>query len=300
MCSFASRSASPRSAPSFVRLIGPWTTTCAEYPPVIVLRSTSPLLFHVILLCTSYYLLDSSERGQHIYHALISIVNQLVAPIMISTQPNHHTVENVQALTLLLLYKPVQYASLWQAGIRDPVRAEHVSKLCSTTGAVLMAAITRTVHAIGLNNAPNIYASSGDTSDIVVLANLRLWFNLLVVDTHASMTTGRPTVLDLTDALKVTRLFASRRAHPWDIRIAAMVELYGVVKPVVTAGWFGSCGSNPINHQELTKFNTDLNHFDEYWQAELIQAAQAPDRDLLGPLVHSLWRNLVKLTVNTR
>ena len=55
----------------------------------MVLRERSPLLFHTILLTTSYYLIDVSERGAAIYHSLMGIVNELLAPMIISTQAYH-------------------------------------------------------------------------------------------------------------------------------------------------------------------------------------------------------------------
>lgn len=50
------------------------------------MRERSPILFHVMLLSTAYYLCSSSERGMTVYHALMALVNELVAPILISTQ----------------------------------------------------------------------------------------------------------------------------------------------------------------------------------------------------------------------
>lgn len=50
------------------------------------MRERSPILFHVILLSVSYYLMGKSERATTIYHSLMALVNELVAPILISTQ----------------------------------------------------------------------------------------------------------------------------------------------------------------------------------------------------------------------
>jgi hypothetical protein len=50
------------------------------------MRERSPILFHTILLSTAYYLMENSDRGLDIYCTLTGIVNELIAPLIISAQ----------------------------------------------------------------------------------------------------------------------------------------------------------------------------------------------------------------------
>ena len=76
---------------SFFRLLAPWVMFFDPQRDgdAVEMRVRSPLLFHVILLSTSYYLMGTSERGTAIYLALVDLVNELIAPILISTQGYH-------------------------------------------------------------------------------------------------------------------------------------------------------------------------------------------------------------------
>lgn len=58
------------------------------------MRERSPLLFHSMLLSVGYYLMGASERGAQVYYSLTALVNELVAPLMLSAQPHQVNVRS--------------------------------------------------------------------------------------------------------------------------------------------------------------------------------------------------------------
>ncbi|KAK4055928.1 hypothetical protein OIO90_002921 [Microbotryomycetes sp. JL221] len=286
----------------FFRLIEPWFVLLDVQRDIdaMAVRERSPLLFHAILLTTAYYLMDTSQRGATVYHSLMTLVNEILAPIIISTQSFHLKTDMVRALVLMLLYKPVQFAALHSAEIVDPEQAEQMCKLSPTSSSTLWGVILRTAHTIGLHGAPNAFAriySPSIKPPPEVLGNLRCWMWTCVVDTHGALTTSRIGVIDLSDSLKVTRMFASLKAQPGDTRIAAHVELYGCAKVVLSSSWFLAPPSKPISEHDLKKFNRSLDDWEEYWSVQLKEAAE--EGDALAPTVISTWRNLVQIIVNS-
>ncbi|KAK4046153.1 hypothetical protein OIV83_006294 [Microbotryomycetes sp. JL201] len=286
----------------FFRLVEPWflLLDIERDSDAMAVRRRSPFLFHAILLTTAYYLMDTSQRGATVYHSLMSLVNEIVAPMIISTQPYHLRTDTVKALILLLLYKPVQFASLHAAEITDPEHAEQMCKLSATSSSTLWGVVLRTSHTIVLHNSPNAFAkiySPTIKPPPEILSSLRTWLWTCVVDTHGALTTSRVGVVDMTDALKVVRMFASLQAQPGDVRIASHVELYGCAKAVMSSSWFLSPATKSVSEHELRRFNRSLDEWEEYWAIELTKVAN--QGDALAPTVISTWRNLVQIIVNS-
>lgn len=255
------------------------------------MKERSPLLFHVILLSTSYYLMRGSERGTSVYHSLTSLVNELVTPFLVSPQPRQLNTDLVRALTLLLLWKPIQYASLYDQGITDPISAEQASKLNGSASNSLGSTIVRIMSTISLPEIANTFSAAYNSSLPInpqILADLRLWYWLCAINTHAAVSIGLVTSVDLTEALQTTRLFASLRLQPYDIRLAATLELYGIVsRPTGVRQGFTT--------DDLQSLNRQLDEFERHWEHPLRQAQSI---DNLSYTVIAVFASFVRLVVN--
>mgnify|MGYP001559814028 CR=1 FL=1 len=74
--------------PSFFLKLSPW---CMYFNVDLdqgasTMRIRSPLLFHAILLSTGYYL-SASRHGSQTYRGLTALVNELIAPLVVSALP---------------------------------------------------------------------------------------------------------------------------------------------------------------------------------------------------------------------
>lgn len=220
--------------------------------------------------------MESSDRGSHIYYSLTALVNELVAPLIVSPQPHQVTVrplcsplpitanpfcayfqpDFVRAISVLLVYKPVQFAALYSAHVTDPDIAEQSCKLNTFSSSTLGGLMSRTALAIHLSSTPSEFSKNFNPSIAIApqtLSNLRLWYWLLVVDTHGALSTGRATSLNMSDALRTTRLFSSLKTQTSDVRLAAMVELYSTARTAMGGIW--TTGSRTITAVDLKKFN---------------------------------------------
>ncbi|ORY88171.1 hypothetical protein BCR35DRAFT_302110 [Leucosporidium creatinivorum] len=285
----------------FFRLLAPWVmffdqerdSNAAE------MRERSPILFHVILLSVAYYLMGKSERATTIYHNLMALVNELIAPILISTQGFNLKTDLVRALNLLMLFKPVQFATLHSAGITDPAQAEQVSKLNGSSSATLYSIMTRVAFSTSLHSAPNNFTkiySPGTPPPPALLSELRLWLWLCIVDVHGGMTAGRALALDVAEALRVTRMFAALNAQPGDARLAATVELYGVARAAISTPWFKSGGTLPVPTYELRRYNREIDDWEAYWRPELVKAAKEGDNFAMS--VVNTFANTIRIVLN--
>ncbi|KAK4702717.1 hypothetical protein P7C70_g3504, partial [Phenoliferia sp. Uapishka_3] len=262
------------------------------------MRERSPLLFHVMLLCTAYYLMGSSERGQQVYYALTGLVNELLAPLILSAQPHQVNTDFVRALCLLLLWKPVQHASLFASGITDPDAQEAAAKVNAFSSSILGGLMIRTAFAISLPSITSTFAKSFSPTIPIphqVCSDLRLWFWICVVDTHGAMTTGRAGSADIQDALRITRLFSSLKLQKYDTRLAAMVELYATAKFTVLGTW--TSGARSIAPHELRRFNKEVDEWEDYWKDPLKAAASDGDSLAYHSIVVS--GNFIRLVVNS-
>jgi hypothetical protein len=249
--------------------------TC-DRRPLSVLKRT-PLLFHAILLTATYYDSAQSSRNLRRYNGLLAVVNSVVAPQILCPQSHQFNADFVRALLLLQAYKPVQYEALQFSGTCDVVEAEVASKLNKTTNLLLASLISRSAHGVGLHLAPNTFYrlfSPLGTANISpqVLSDLRLWFFLCICDNHGCLQTGRPGNIDVTGALKVTRLFATIKSLPVDVRVAALTELYSLPARAMI-----SASNRKIDTFHLDRFNNDFAAWEEYWTPLLKEASLAGD-----------------------
>jgi hypothetical protein len=242
--------------------------------PLTVLKR-APLLFHVILLITAYYNSTDSDRHLHRYYSFVAIVNAVVAPQILCAQPNQFNADFLRALILLQVYKPIQYEALHLNGISDAVEAEAASKLNHTANLLLQGLISRSAHAIALPSIPNTFARGFSPTVTIppqLLSDLRLWFALCITDNHGSLQNCRPSNIDTADALKVTRLFASIKSQPSDVRLAALTELYSI-----PARSMSSASHRKLNTFDFRRFNTEYALWEEHWTPVLKEASLAGD-----------------------
>ncbi|SCV67428.1 BQ2448_5039 [Microbotryum intermedium] len=291
----------------FFRMLAPWTLVfdLSKDTNAMEVRERCPLLFNTILTSTAYYLMGTSERGTKVYKALVALTNELIAPIIISTQVYDLNSDLLRALCLLMLYKPVQLPAFHFSGrVQTAERAEQYAKLNTTSSFVLWGIIGRVAARIGLPSVPNLFAKLYSPDVAVpasVVADLRLWMWIIVIDNHAALTIGRPASLDITDALRVTRILASLKLQPGDVRLAASVELYAISRQSVSKVWFTDFTKRAPAY-ELRKFNRDLDEWEQYWSEPLEAAAREGDALAMHPVyvIAQLMRAIINSTVFMR
>jgi hypothetical protein len=264
--------------------------------PLPVLKR-APLLFHTILLTATYY--NYAESSQHLdrYNSLVTVVNTVVAPQILCPQTSQFNADFVRALILLIVYKPVQYEALHLSGTCDVVEAEVASKLNKTTNLLLASLISRSAHAVGLHMIPNAFFDCFSPTGTVsispqLLSDLRLWFFICASDNHGSIQNGRPGSADCTDALKVTRLFASIKSQPFDVRLAALTELYAL-----PARAMPSRSNGKLYTLDINRFNTEYVLWEDHWTPLLKEATLAGD-----PLAYTVLfphGNYLRLVINS-
>lgn len=183
----------------------------------------------------------------------------------------------VRALCLLVLYKPVQHATLFQAGISDPQDQEASAKINAYSSSILTGFMFQTAFALRLPSITTTFANSSRTIPMLadVVGDLRLWLWLCVVDTHGALASGRSGRVQNGVSNMTTRSFASLKLQSSDVRLAAMVELYAAARFAVSGA------SVERDHifapHELKMFNLGLKKWEEYWQQPLRDAAVAGD-----------------------
>lgn len=200
-----------------------------------------------------------------------------------------------------MLFKPVQFATLYAAGITDPAQAEQVSKLNGASSATLYSITVRVAFSTSLHSAPNNFTkvySPGSPLPPAILSDLRLWFYLGIIDVHGGLTAGRTLALDMSESLRVTRMFAALGAQPGDTRLAASVELYGVARAAISTSWFKAGGTMPVPPYQLRRFNRELDDWEAYWRPELVRAAKEGDNFAMS--VVNTFANTVRIILNAR
>lgn len=207
------------------------------------------------------------------------------------------------ALCILTLYKPVQFAELHTAGITDPTAAEQAAKLNATSSSAIWNLAMRAAHSLNLAKVPNTFSKIYRPNIAVspsVLSELRLWAWLVVVDTHWCLLTGHTSSVNAADLLQVTQSLATLKSQVGDVRLAALVELYGIVKNVISEPWYtiiGGTGKRTPAY-ELRKFNRNVDEWETLWGDKLDEAARAGDT--LSATVAFTFSGFVKVIVNSR
>lgn len=143
----------------FFKHIGPWSahlSDALDRQPMAV-RARSPLLFHSILL-TSVYFRSTTEANLELYKAIAAIHDSIIASMILCPQPDQLTSDFIRAVYVVLLWKPVSYASLSARGHTNHATIQHLSKLNVRTSWMLRGLVARLSAFIGLPQITNLFA----------------------------------------------------------------------------------------------------------------------------------------------
>lgn len=255
------------SIDSYFRRLQPWTallsTSLDRYP--LVVRQRSPLLFHAILLLTTYYRPRTAEN-QTLYRNISSIVDSILAPQILCPQPDQLSPDFIRALQLLLLYKPVQSSMFNARGINDPSTIEHASKMNVRASWLLRLLISRVSAFIGLPSITTSFARAFANQHITpipdqIIAEQRMYFACVFHESHGALQSGKPANFIPHEALKTTRLFATVKQQPSDVRLAASVELAATAATVLGRRQEGDF----IELDDLRRFDEEMDAWSEHW-----------------------------------
>ncbi|GAA5838209.1 hypothetical protein JCM9279_004157 [Rhodotorula babjevae] len=304
------------------------------YSPQAV-RTRSPLLFHTILLSTAYFLLPApGEHSKRVYLGLTSIVNELVAPVIISMSRKDVTTDTSRALMLLIMWKNVQHAHFLSTSPSSPTSSiERHYKNNAVSSASLWALETHLLRTLRIHStAPHAFAAAvqhaaarGRRFDSAYLAtdpaaqhavdDLRLWYWSLVADVHGALTTGRAVHFSSGEtalALRTARALAGFNLQASDVRLVAFVELYEIVREAMRSAWAcvgdsilgaepSSCRWKAEWEGEMDEFNRRIDAWEDEWierfKASFIGGEAGSERDKL------VWsalgnKNLCKAILN--
>lgn len=250
-------------------------------------RRRSPLLFTVIIATASYYNIIHTAHYR-LYSDLLRLVNELLAPDIVSPRPDHMTTDLLKSLTTLLLYKPVQY---YPGAPTDLQRAEQVSKINKFASSSLSGLSYRGAQTILSTTVTHTFAAAflaaypSQSIPRSVIDRLRTWYWILIVETHGSLQAGRLAQSrvepDIVEALKTTRLFASLSGRQaGDVRLAASVELFALA-----ASW----------PEDLGRLNRELELHEQYWFIPLQRAQIDGDSHNLSLF---LFADFLRLALN--
>ncbi|GAA6042346.1 hypothetical protein JCM8097_003861 [Rhodosporidiobolus ruineniae] len=249
----------------------PWTcllSTSLDRDPLVV-RDRSPLLFHAILLLTLYYR-PRTPPNIILYRAVSSILHSILAPQILCPQPDQLSADFVRAVHLLTMYKPLQWAALNARGVADPARIESSSKMNVTASWILRLLVSRVSAFVGLPSVATSFAQAFANQHLApipdaIVSQTRLFLALVSHDFHGALQSGKLANFNPQDACKVTRLFASLRKQPSDVRLAASVELVATASTALLA----RKEDGVLEDEDLRRFDAELDAWSEYWSAQL-------------------------------
>lgn len=147
-------------------------------------RSRSTLLFHTILVLSTSY---STPFPSQLHTTLVTFVNNIIAPQILSPQPHELTTDFLRALDLLNIYKMTQFATRRAEGldIAEAVRASKVNGLASW---MMQGILARTAERLELASVvgkfSRAYSASAQGTAIShdIIRDLRLYYWLLSND----------------------------------------------------------------------------------------------------------------------
>lgn len=276
----------------------------------------------------------------------MGIVNELVAPVVISTSKSDLTVrsllsvrtsclarssdespptsqtDTVRALLLFVMWKPVQHAH-YLATSPSPTSssAERHYKNNAFSSASLWLLETHLLRTLNVHSlAPHAFAAAvqraaasnrpfdtaflaSDPAARLAIDDLRLWFWTLVVDAHGALTTGRAAQFvaggaESALALRTSRALAGFNLQASDVRLAAFVELYEVVREGMHAPWAcvddgagGPAGAGagtwrPEWEAEMDEWNRRVDAWEDEWverlKAAFVGGEEGKERDAIA------------------
>ncbi|BGP15673.1 hypothetical protein JCM10213_006156 [Rhodosporidiobolus nylandii] len=262
----------------------------------MAVRQKSTLLFHVILLLSTAY---SSPFPSQLHLTLVTFVNNIIAPQLLNPQPHELTTDFLRALDLLTIYKPVQFGARRAEGCSD-ADAMHRSKVNGLASWSIQGIFSRTAERLELSTVvgkfARAYSASAGGTPIPkeLVRDLRLYYWLLSNDVHGNVQSGRRCNMEGAQALTTTRLFSSLQLQPYDVRLAASVEMFEVARPILRSYQYER--TRRIPRPDLERFNQGMKSFDETWIATLIR--QLPV-DPLAMTVISPFASFITLQFNT-
>ncbi|KAK9895869.1 hypothetical protein P389DRAFT_71166 [Cystobasidium minutum MCA 4210] len=273
---------------------------CAQWTPPLDphndrnmyhVRRRSTFLFHSILAVASYFCyVPQGENGLRKYYAIVTTLVESLAPIVICPNPAELTVDLLMGLLICILWKPVRCGSAMQLGPAGFSDLQAQSKINPSSGYVLGGLALRIAQLLSLSRKASNLASPSNDKETINACRLWLWINL--IDSQNALAEGKQPALDASDALRSTRLFASFKNKPGDVRLAAMVELYAAVVPIVAMHH----GAQKTDFRALYRANSVLDKLSAYWNPRIEEAYRAGDQ--LAGTFSNIFVPFVRLVLN--
>ncbi|KAI5475049.1 C6 transcription factor [Pseudohyphozyma bogoriensis] len=281
----------------FFQSIHPWVMMLSldVDRDAVTVRNRSSLLFHTILLLSTSY---SNPFPSHLHATLITFLNAILAPQILNPQPHELTTDFLRAIDLLNLYKPTQLAARRSEG-KDEAEAMRSSKVNGMASWMLQGILGRTAERLELKETvgkfAKAYSNSKTGAEISqeLLRDLRLYYWLLSNDVHGNVQSGRRCNMEGAAALTTTRLFSQLQLQPYDVRLAASVEMFEVARPILRS--FSYERTRKIPKGDLERFNQGMAAWDEYW-VPILQRQLGVDPLAMTVLCPFQW--FINLTYN--
>ncbi|GAA5982132.1 hypothetical protein JCM10908_004753 [Rhodotorula pacifica] len=282
----------------FFASLHPWVmmfSLDADRDPLAV-RARSPLLFHTILLLSTAY---SSPFPSQLHLTLVTFVNAIIAPQILNPQPHELTTDFLRAIDIINLFKPCQLTTRKAEGM-DTTEALRASKVNGLASWMLQGILARTAERLDLKETVPKFArahsasANGTPVPKELLRDLRLYFWLLCNDVHGNVQSGRRCNMEGGHALTVTRLFSSMHLQPYDVRLAASVEMFEVARPILRS--YAYERTRRIPKHDLERYTQGMRSFDETWIPVLIRQLSS---DPLAMTVISPFREFITLQFNS-
>ncbi|GAA5916912.1 hypothetical protein JCM5296_000615 [Sporobolomyces johnsonii] len=258
-------------------------------------RQSSPLLFHTILLLATAY---APSFPSQLHLTLVTFTNNILAPQILSPQPHELTTDFTRAINLLNLYKPVQLGPRRAEG-KDDAEAMRASKVNGLASWMLQGILARTAESLELSSTISKFAraysasAAGTPIPAPLIRDLRLYYCLLWQDIQGNVQSGRRCNMEGAQALTTTRLFSSLHLQPYDVRLAASVEMTEIARPILRS--FSYERTRRIPKPDLERFNAGMRSFDETWLPVLIRQLAV---DPLALTVVCPFREFISLQFN--
>ncbi|GAA5886235.1 hypothetical protein JCM3774_003819 [Rhodotorula dairenensis] len=282
----------------FFASLHPWVMMLSldEDRDPLAVRARSSLLFHTILLLSTAY---SSPFPSQLHLTLVTFLNAIIAPQLLNPQPHELTTDFLRAIDLLNLYKPTQIVSRRAEGM-DTTEAMRASKVNGLASWMLQGILARTAERLDLKETVSRFArahsasANGTPVPKELVRDLRLYFWLLSNDVHGNVQSGRRCNMEGGHALTVTRLFSSMQLQPYDVRLAASVEMFEIARPILRS--YAYERTRRIPKHDLERYTQGMRSFDETWIPALLR--QLPS-DPLAMTVISPFREFITLQFNS-
>ncbi|GAA5976295.1 hypothetical protein JCM10908_005445 [Rhodotorula pacifica] len=251
----------------FFQNIQPWAgllSTSLDRDPRQV-RERSPLLFHAILLLTLYYR-ERTPVNLQLYRAVSTILDSILAPQILCPQPDQLSFDFVRAVQLLILYKPVQYSALNARGVSDASQIESASKMNVRASWVLRLLVSRVSAFVGLPSIANAFAQAFANQHLSpipeeIISQQRLYLGCVFHESHGAIQSGKSANFVPQEACKTTRLFATLKRQPSDVRLAASVELVALAANALQS----RTEAGILDADGLRRFDDEFEAWMEYW-----------------------------------